>query len=122
MFRLSSDIGSYSFRNTASLLLSANNHGDKYGKYQYQYIVVGSGAGGATVARELSKAGKSVLVVEKGKTEEKTGTFLDFPALLRCQQAHQNTKKSKEGAILWLAYMAGGSRWFQWQIKLWMNI
>lgn len=32
----------------------------------YDYIVVGSGAGGATVAKELSAAGKKVLLLEKG--------------------------------------------------------
>ena len=29
-------------------------------------VVVGSGAGGATVARELARAGKSVIVLEEG--------------------------------------------------------
>ena len=33
----------------------------------FDFIVVGSGAGGATVARELSRAGKKVLLLEKGK-------------------------------------------------------
>ena len=49
---------------------------------KYQYIVVGSGAGGATVARELSKLGKSVLVIEQGKIEEKSRHFSKFTALL----------------------------------------
>lgn len=31
----------------------------------YDYIVVGAGLFGATVARELHKAGKSVLVIDK---------------------------------------------------------
>ena len=39
----------------------------------FDYIVVGSGAGGATVARELSNANKNVLVLERGpKTEKNT--------------------------------------------------
>ena len=33
----------------------------------YDFIVVGSGAGGATAARELSSAGKRVLLIEGGK-------------------------------------------------------
>ncbi|RLF86863.1 hypothetical protein DRN34_02850, partial [Thermococci archaeon] len=41
---------------------------------EYEYIVVGSGAGGATIARELSKRGKNVLIVEAGKYERKIGT------------------------------------------------
>ena len=31
-----------------------------------KFIVVGSGAGGATVARELAKKGKNVTLIEKG--------------------------------------------------------
>jgi choline dehydrogenase-like flavoprotein len=34
----------------------------------FDYIVVGSGAGGATVAKELSAAGKRVMLLENGKT------------------------------------------------------
>lgn len=36
-------------------------------KKKAQIVVVGSGPGGATVARELSKAGKKVILLEKGK-------------------------------------------------------
>lgn len=79
------------------------------GKNTYQTIVVGSGAGGATVARELSKAGKEVLVIERGKHETKLGTFLDA---LRYYDNHPIThlpKKSKEGVIIWHTFMAGGT-------------
>ena len=31
-----------------------------------KFIIVGSGAGGATVARELAKKGKNVTIIEKG--------------------------------------------------------
>ena len=39
-----------------------------FGKLSFQadVIVVGSGPGGATVARELSKRGKKVLILERG--------------------------------------------------------
>jgi choline dehydrogenase-like flavoprotein len=43
--------------------------------YDYDICVIGSGAGGAPIAYELSKAGKSVVVLEKGpwfKTEDFT--------------------------------------------------
>ena len=33
---------------------------------RYDYVVVGSGPGGGTVARELTGAGKSCLIVERG--------------------------------------------------------
>jgi len=75
----------------------------------YEYVVVGSGAGGATVARELGKAGKNVLVIEKGKNESKIGTFLDA---LRFYDANKITRiptKSKEGVILWRVFMSCGT-------------
>ncbi|KAG2234997.1 hypothetical protein INT48_000239 [Thamnidium elegans] len=37
------------------------------GKKKYDAIIIGSGAGGGVMAAELSKAGLSVLVIEKGK-------------------------------------------------------
>ena len=40
---------------------------------RYDYIVVGSGPGGGTVARELSRAGKSCLIVERGPRLRRTG-------------------------------------------------
>ena len=44
---------------------------------KYDFLIVGSGAGGATLARELSRAGKDVLVVERGKHEDRIGTVRD---------------------------------------------
>ncbi|MEN4007475.1 MAG: GMC family oxidoreductase [Methanobacteriaceae archaeon] len=43
----------------------------------YDVIVIGTGAGGATVARELSKKGKKVLILEKGRHHE-TGTSVNY--------------------------------------------
>ena len=43
----------------------------------YDVIVVGTGAGGATVAKELSKNGLKVLILEKGKPY-KTGTAVNY--------------------------------------------
>jgi len=42
-------------------------------KRRYDYLVVGSGPGGGTVARELTDAGKSCLIVECGSRLRKTG-------------------------------------------------
>jgi choline dehydrogenase-like flavoprotein len=66
---------------------------------RYDYLIVGSGAGGATLAKELAQRKKSVLVVEAGKDEKKVGNAY----------RHYDTKKSKEGVIIWRARMAGGS-------------
>jgi len=66
---------------------------------RYNYLIVGSGAGGATLARELAQRKKNVLVVEAGKYDKNVG------------EAHRyyDLKKSKEGVIIWQASMAGGS-------------
>ena len=74
----------------------------------YQTIIVGSGAGGATLARELSKRGRPVLVLERGKVEQSVGTFADCTRYYDAN-ALKIPKKSKEGVILWRTFMAGGA-------------
>ncbi len=76
---------------------------------RYQVVIVGSGAGGATLARELSMKGKEVLVVEKGKKEEKIGTFQDCLRYFDVNPLTQMPRKSKEGVIIWRSMMVGGS-------------
>lgn len=44
-------------------------------KTEFDAIVVGSGPGGATVARDLSKNGKKVLILEWGDNDPVTGSF-----------------------------------------------
>jgi choline dehydrogenase-like flavoprotein len=39
------------------------------------YLIVGSGACGATLARELSRKNKNVMVVERGPYNERIGGF-----------------------------------------------
>ena len=48
---------------------------------QYDAIVVGSGPGGATVAKELSQNQKKVLILERGNNAPLRGTLLPFFAL-----------------------------------------
>jgi len=45
-------------------------------KINFDAIIIGSGPGGATVANELSKSGKRVLVLERGQGKPLNGTFL----------------------------------------------
>ncbi len=44
----------------------------------YDYIIVGSGAGGAAAAWRLAQTGRRVLVVEKGRALPRDGSTLDF--------------------------------------------
>jgi len=44
----------------------------------YDAIVVGTGPGGASVALELTKAGKKVLILERGKNPRLRGTVIDY--------------------------------------------
>lgn len=45
-------------------------------KLNADVVVVGSGPGGATVARDLALKGKNVIVLEKGKDNEPSGTVM----------------------------------------------
>jgi choline dehydrogenase-like flavoprotein len=45
-------------------------------KINFDAIIIGSGPGGATVANELSKSGKKVLVLERGHGKPLDGSFL----------------------------------------------
>lgn len=78
-------------------------------KLKAQIAIVGSGAGGAAVAKELAEKGeKKILLIEKGPipTPKKIGTLkaaiLDFYD--RC-----GLRTSKEGIIIYRALMAGGT-------------
>ncbi|MGA1790296.1 MAG: thioester reductase domain-containing protein [bacterium] len=76
---------------------------------KYDFIVVGSGAGGATVAKELAKKGKRVLIVEKGKRYKKIGGLLNSFQYFDHHKVTLWPKASKEGVFLYRAIMAGGS-------------
>jgi len=68
-------------------------------------VVVGSGAGGASVAKELAKQGRDVILLEKGKLVNKVGTqiealkYYDSLAL----------RASIEGFLVYSAIMGGGT-------------
>lgn len=50
---------------------------------EYDAVIVGSGPGGATVARELTRAGRSVLVLEKGRDRRDDMFYGTYPGALR---------------------------------------
>ena len=76
---------------------------------KYDFLIVGSGMGGATLARELSRKGKEVLVVERGKRAQKIGTFAGIRHHFDGNHITNIPAKSKEGVIIWRTLMAGGS-------------
>ncbi|PKM88771.1 MAG: hypothetical protein CVU85_03635, partial [Firmicutes bacterium HGW-Firmicutes-10] len=76
---------------------------------RFDYIIVGSGVGGATIARELSKKNNSILVIEKGEMEKSYGTFMDSARYFDVNKVTKIPKKSKEGVTIWRTFMAGGS-------------
>ncbi len=77
---------------------------------KFEYIIIGSGTGGATLARELTKRGKQPLVIETGKPETSIGTFLDSTRIYDLQGLLLKMPKlSREGVILWRTLMAGGA-------------
>ena len=71
----------------------------------YDAIVVGSGPGGATVARGLVQEGKSVLLLEKGNNRPCTGTYLNALKLFD----RFGFYKSKEGLAMLKATTVGGA-------------
>jgi choline dehydrogenase-like flavoprotein len=76
---------------------------------KYEFLIVGAGAGGATLARELSRRGRRVLVVERGVPESSLGTYKDGVRCYDCNKITQIPKHSVEGVTLWRAFAAGGS-------------
>jgi choline dehydrogenase-like flavoprotein len=76
---------------------------------KYEYVVVGSGMGGSTTARELTKRGKEVLVLEAGKREEQVGTGRDCLRYYDANRLTEVPRHSREGTIIWRTRMAGGS-------------
>ncbi|MHB1319702.1 MAG: GMC family oxidoreductase N-terminal domain-containing protein [Anaerolineae bacterium] len=73
------------------------------------YLIVGSGAGGAALARELSGKGRSILIVERGGRAEKLGKVLQSAHYFDGNAITLTPAKSREGTILWRALALGGS-------------
>lgn len=68
--------------------------------------VVGSGAGGGTVARELARDGKNVVLLEKGSWHKQLGYM---PVMLYLMDKMAVFSRSDEGVLIDRAITAGGS-------------
>lgn len=77
--------------------------------HRYDFIIAGSGAGGASLARDLARKGKEVLILERGIWEQKIGTFNDAVRFYDSNKLTRIPKKSLESTILFHAFMAGGT-------------
>jgi choline dehydrogenase-like flavoprotein len=75
----------------------------------FHAIIVGSGAAGATLARELSKAGLDILIVEQGPFPKRLGTFQDVFSFYDRKKITDHPIISKEGVVIYRTLMAGGS-------------
>lgn len=75
-------------------------------KFKTEIAIVGSGAGGATVAKELAKMGKKILVIERGQFPKEVGTMRS--AVLR-HYDRCALRTSKEGIIIYRTLMVGGT-------------
>jgi len=72
----------------------------------YDYIIIGSGPGGAPAALDLAKAGKKVLLLERGAYHKK---FLGFPMGMRLSERLFIFNRSKEGVVMERGLTVGGS-------------
>mgnify|MGYP000235141724 CR=1 FL=1 len=75
----------------------------------YDFIIVGSGAGGSTLGWELAKKGMSVLLIERGHDIKKVGQFRDILKFYDLYKYTKTPKKSQEGVILYRTFMPGGT-------------
>jgi len=69
------------------------------------FVVVGSGPGGATLARELARAGRDVVILERGKRHPITSRRIDS---LRMYDKGVLFSRSREGVIIDRAITLGG--------------
>jgi choline dehydrogenase-like flavoprotein len=74
--------------------------------FDYDVIVVGGGAGGATFAYACARAGKSVLVLERGKRSTPTSLFHDEKAMLIDKRPYDDREVDVNGSARRL-YMGG---------------
>jgi choline dehydrogenase-like flavoprotein len=77
---------------------------------EYDFVIAGLGAGGATLARELTKKGKQVLAIESGNFyENEVGSFLDTLGYFDLNRFTKIPPRTNSGVNLWRTHMVGGT-------------
>lgn len=76
---------------------------------KYEFVVVGSGAGGSAIAKELAMRGKDVLILEKGSYENSFGTLQDIARFYDINNKSITKRVTNEGIRIYRAFAAGGT-------------
>lgn len=76
---------------------------------KYDFVIVGSGAGGATLGKELALRDKDVLILEKGKYEQSFGSIRDIARFYDVSRASETRRITPEGVKVFRAFAAGGT-------------
>ena len=76
---------------------------------KYDFIIVGSGAGGATLGKELALRDKDVLILEKGRYKKSFGSLRDLARFYDVRRASETRRITSEGVQVFRAFTAGGT-------------
>ncbi|MFH1392116.1 MAG: GMC family oxidoreductase [bacterium] len=71
-----------------------------------EFVIVGSGAGGATLAKELTEQGRKVVILEKGARAKKLGRTR---SAIKLYDKLGLFSKSKEGIVIYRTIAVGGT-------------
>jgi choline dehydrogenase-like flavoprotein len=74
----------------------------------YDIAIIGAGASGATLAHELTRRGKHVVVLEAGNRSRELGEFSTAMKWYDRSPVLSRPFRSKEGVIIWRVFADGG--------------
>jgi len=78
----------------------------------YDFIVVGSGAGGSTIIKELVSRGAKILLIEKGSPFRKLGKFFPSLSFYNFNKYTKMPQKTIEGVNYYQGFAFGGTTLF----------